>query len=390
MKKILFLSLFFYVWTTQQLVSYAINIDEGQSNVFYVKTNSAPVYDESGAVLGVIHKNQAYFYMVKTETCYYIEVENHLGCVSTASVVEGSTTFVEEKLERTGEMIYTTDFTQLTDLDGHVLYTSQPNRRHYAVAEDDTYYYVKLAGRTALLQKVNTALDKGIPVLMYHHIVGPHDGRQSLTSAMITEAQFASNVRALQEVGAQAITMDELHAFLQGEKNLGKNAVVITFDDGLKSNIVYAYPLLQQAKMKATNFVITSRVPTTTQPFDPHKLQSISQEEIAWSTDVFNYEGHTHQLHSQEEGSSLVVLQSRKSLKDDLLISQSIVPQHYFAYPFGQFNEATKQILTETGYRLAFTTKHGYVKYGDNSYELKRIAIEPTTTEEQFRQYISY
>ncbi|WP_431029990.1 polysaccharide deacetylase family protein [Lysinibacillus sp. LZ02] len=377
MKKILFLSLFFYVWITQQLDVYAINTDEEQSNVFYVKTNSAPVYDESGETLGVIHKNQAYFYMDKNEVCYYIEVENHLGCVPTASVVEGSTTLAEEKLARAGQMIYTTYITQLTDLDGHVLYTSQPNRRHYAFDEDNTYYYINVAGRTALLPKVNAALDKGIPVLMYHHIVGPNDGRQSLTSAMITEEQFASNVRALQEIDRRTITMDELYAFLQGEKNLGKNAVVITFDDGLKSNIVYAYPLLQQAKMKATNFVITPRVPAATQPFDPQKLQSISQEEMARSTDVFSYEGHTHQLHSQEEGNSLVILQSRKSLKEDLLTSQSIVPQQYFAYPFGQFNGGTKQMLTETGYRLAFTTKNGYVKYGDNPYELKRIAIVP-------------
>ena len=74
----------------------------------------------------------------------------------------------------------------------------------------------------------------------------------------------------------------------------------------------------------------------------------------------------------------------------DLQKSKFIMPQLYFAYPFGQFNETSKGILRETGYRLAFTTKTGYVKYGDDPYELKRIGIEPTTTINQFKNYLAY
>lgn len=390
LKRILVLILLCSIGMMQQINANTNQTGIKQVTVFYLTKQSVAVYDESGEVLGTIHNGHPYIYKEKSHNCYYIEVENHVGCVPASAIIEGTKMLHEEILDRSGKMVYTTQFTQIKDLKGDLLYTSHPNRRHFVFDKDENHYYVKLAGHLALLPKADTAIDKGIPVLMYHHIVKHAHPKENLPSTMITAEQFAQNINILQRQQARTITMNELYAFLQGKKNLGKNSVVITFDDGLKSNIIYAYPLLQQAKMKATNFVITSRVPTKVQQFEPQNIQYISSEEMANSTDVFQYEGHTHALHSIYNNKSLVILRSPSSVRSDLQKSQAIVQQRYFAYPFGQFNDTTKRLLYEMDYRLAFTTKHGYVTYGDDPYELKRIAIGPTTTENQFKQYIAY
>jgi len=390
MKRVLFLALLCFIGITQQVHAQIIQIHTEHTPAFYLIKPFAFVYDESGEVLGKIHTGQAYIYTKKTETCYYIEVENSVGCVPSSVVKEGFVKMQEEKLDRTGKMIYTTKYSQLKDQNGNILYTSHPNRRHYAFEKDDTYYYVRVAGRIALLPKADVADDKGIPVLMYHHIVENSHPKDKLTSTKITVKQLENNIHVLQQMHARTITMNELYAFLQGEKNLGKNAVALTFDDGLKSNIIYAYPLLKQAKMKATNFVITSRIPATIQPVDTRILQFISLQEMDKSADVFSFEGHTYALHDVQNNKSLFILRDAQLVKEDLQKSKFIMPQLYFAYPFGQFNETSKEILKETGYRLAFTTKTGYVKYGDDPYELKRIGIEPTTTINQFKNYLAY
>lgn len=390
MKRVVILALFLTFIGVQQADANVARTKGEREPTFFITQASAPVYDESGEVIGKVYSKQDYFYDSKSADCYYIEIENHLGCVPANVTKRGSTMMIPEKLNRKGQMIYTTKKVNFTDERGQIVYMSQANRRHYAYKEDKKYYYVEAGGRTALVPKTHAAVDKGIPVLMYHHILKDSENKKYRTSTTITDVQFAKNISILNEMDAQTITMDELYDFLQGKRNLGKNAVAITFDDGLLSNLIYAYPLLQSHNMKATNFLITSRVMDTPQYFYADNLQFISKEEIEWSQDVFQYEGHTHALHQIVDGKSLVVQQTMKSLKQDLATSQAIVPQHYFAYPFGQYNATTKQVLKNMGYKLAFTTKTGYVKYGDDPFALNRIGIEPKTTEKQFRQYLSY
>jgi peptidoglycan/xylan/chitin deacetylase (PgdA/CDA1 family) len=52
------------------------------------------------------------------------------------------------------------------------------------------------------------------------------------------------------------LTLSEACARLRQGRPLLQDAVVLTFDDGLRSQFVYAYPLLQRYQVKATFFVV--------------------------------------------------------------------------------------------------------------------------------------
>lgn len=76
--------------------------------------------------------------------------------------------------------------------------------------------------------------------------------------------------------GYTTLTMYQLEGYVQNKMNLPARAVVLTFDDGLKSVSRYAYPILKQHGMKATAFIISSRIKRHPQKWDPKSLQFMS------------------------------------------------------------------------------------------------------------------
>ena len=52
------------------------------------------------------------------------------------------------------------------------------------------------------------------------------------------------------------LRLDEVGSLLRDGRSVQRDAVVLTFDDGLRNNLVYAYPLLRRYDAKATMFVV--------------------------------------------------------------------------------------------------------------------------------------
>lgn len=83
-----------------------------------------------------------------------------------------------------------------------------------------------------------------LPVLMYHHVVP--DGA-ACNDACITVSRLEQDFRWLNENGYHTVLPRELAA----GQPLPEKAVLITFDDGYRSNYNLAYPLLQKYQIKA-------------------------------------------------------------------------------------------------------------------------------------------
>lgn len=91
-----------------------------------------------------------------------------------------------------------------------------------------------------------------IPILMYHHV---NELKGSFT---ISPDDFQAQIEYLARKNYQTLFLDELiHSLREGKE---RKKVVITFDDGYLNNWVYAYPILKKYNLKATIFVITSRI----------------------------------------------------------------------------------------------------------------------------------
>lgn len=250
------------------------------------------------------------------------------------------------------------------------------------LADFGSWWKIDVGGRIGFINKSATTVDKGVRVLMYHHILtakekadSPYANRNTTT----IDTQFNEQMDHLKKNGFTTISTEDLEGYLNRKVNLPAKSIVITLDDGNISSRIYAYPKLKALGFTADQFIITSRIPKTPQKFDHKRLHFLSQQEMDAMTDVYNYYGHTHELHSlTSSNESFVTAKNRDLVKKDLLLNRKLLNNMtYLAYPFGQYNTDTLKILRETGFTMAYTTRQGFATLGVNKLLIPRMGIEP-------------
>jgi peptidoglycan/xylan/chitin deacetylase (PgdA/CDA1 family) len=183
-----------------------------------------------------------------------------------------------------------------------------------------------------------------VPVLTYHDI-----GPQAKGRLVIGAKAFAEQMRYLKANNYRVITLAEFHEFLQLKRQLPRRAVVLTFDDGYRSFLTYAYPVLKELGFTATLFVYTDYVGTG--------RNALAWEDLARLTaEGFQVEGHTksHGDLRRQPGESEA--DHGRRLRAELESSQRLFqqrlgrPAKFLAYPYGSADDAVLAYTRESGY----------------------------------------
>ncbi|EJE0285181.1 polysaccharide deacetylase family protein [Salmonella enterica] len=259
-----------------------------------------------------------------------------------------------------------------------------------------TWYQIRIGDRLAYVSAMDAQEDNGIPILTYHHILRDEENtRFRHTSTTTSVRAFSNQMTWLRDRGYATLTMYQLEDYIHNRANFPARAVVITFDDGLKSVSCYAYPVLKQYDMKATAFIISSRIKRHPQTWNPRSLQFMSVSELRKISDVFDFQSHTHFLH-RVDGHRRPILYSRSyhNILFDFERSRRALAQFtphvfYLSYPFGGYNVTAIKAAKDAGFHLAVTTVRGKVKPGDNPMLLKRLYILRTDSLETMSRLIS-
>ena len=267
------------------------------------------------------------------------------------------------------------------------------NRRYPILRKEGNWYVTPIGGREGYIHSSKIALDRGVPVLMYHHLLKKNElGRFTNVSTTMTDVQFANEMQYLKSKNYETVSIYELQQFMRDEITLPAYSIVLTFDDGLLSTREYAYPILKKLGFTATQFLITYRneYASAEQVFDYRGLQSISRQDMENMRDVFSYESHTYNLHDIVGRTGKMLLTPYHEVVQDLKRSLAIIPDaKAFAYPFGQYNTNTIYAVKEAGFTMAFSTKLGYNNPYDDLYQIKRLSSDQQTTFTQFQKIVS-
>lgn len=363
-----------------------------------------PIYDdrkpESHAVVGYLRKGQSLpFVKEYGENWYQIKFGNGFGYISKRDVQPAANIKLGNEnrtnLKNSNTVVITQKRLDVYDNSSGKLVSFgviEANRRYPIISRDKKWCKIDFGGRIGYIHHSAVKMDKGIPVLMYHHILKDKENKKfKHSSTTISDVAFATQMAYLHANGYEAITLADLEKYLKRSVNLPGKVVVLTFDDGLKSIYLYAYPVLKKYGLHASEFMITNRIPDQPVPFSPDTLQTIARIEMEEMKPVFEFHSHTHGLHSLDaKGKSAVLTSARATVKADIRKSQEMLNgTRYFAYPFGQYSQETIQILRELGFQMAFTTKPGRVNLGDPLLELKRLNVGPDVTYPRFIQMVS-
>jgi peptidoglycan/xylan/chitin deacetylase (PgdA/CDA1 family) len=188
-----------------------------------------------------------------------------------------------------------------------------------------------------------------VPVLVYHNM-GPEDrGR-----LVIGVKKFEAQMKALRAEGFQSVSISDYLEFTAGRKQLARKSVLITFDDGYRSFIQYARPILKDYGFTATLFVYSDFVggggmswkelsAMIAQGFD---VQAHSKTHSS----LRRKEGEPHEAYAKRIAAELAypAEQFRKQLgrASDVL-----------AYPYGDTDDELLPYVVEYGYVAAFTVR---------------------------------
>jgi peptidoglycan/xylan/chitin deacetylase (PgdA/CDA1 family) len=190
-----------------------------------------------------------------------------------------------------------------------------------------------------------------VPVLVYHNIGPEAKGRLVLAAQT-----FEEQMRYLKAQGYRVVSLSELYDFMSFKRQLPRRAVVITFDDGYKSFLQYAYPLLKELGFMATLFVYTDYVGAGRNALSWEDLRRLALE-------GFDVQAHskTHGDLRRKPGESDEEYGRRMQL--ELGYPQTLFQRYLgrsariLAYPYGYHDESLMQRAREFGYTAAFTVR---------------------------------
>ena len=211
-----------------------------------------------------------------------------------------------------------------------------------------------------------------IPIFIYHSVRPDFPGETSWQKDFsITPELFDAQLTYLESHGYTPISMDEFERELVvGTTSPIQKPVVLTFDDGLENQYVYAFPLLQKHHMTATFFVYTN-------PISRSKHFMTWEEVMALDAAGMTIGDHTL---SHPYLSKLSEVQLRKEVVDSRHILEAHLhkPVVHFASPFGYTSPALVALLKEAGYTTGRTTNPGMYHTQNDALHLDGYLVHDT------------
>lgn len=187
-----------------------------------------------------------------------------------------------------------------------------------------------------------------VMALAYHGIGSASDSEGGF---VLSAKRFAEHLATLRAAGMNTVTAADVAAAFNGGPALPPNAVMLSFDDGRADAMMFADPLLKQAGMRATMFVISG---AASEP----GIYYASWDKIEGyaKSGRWDIQSHTAESHREQDTAGAGALPALTSLakgetieeyglrvRQDLREAGDAIENHVgrrpvaFAYPFGAY-----------------------------------------------------
>ncbi|WP_112478469.1 polysaccharide deacetylase family protein [Vibrio variabilis] len=229
-----------------------------------------------------------------------------------------------------------------------------------------------------------TTLKREMPVIMYHRFIKDESGK-GVHGTYLHIDMFDKHMALLKKMGFETLTFEDLQdGRLIRRLETNKRYIMLTVDDGYVDNLELMLPVLQKYDFKAVVYVVTGETFNrwdVENPSNPEKsVPLMNAEQVKRLAESGNIEigGHTlthPKLNTlSDEQQRFEIIENKKAL--EVTLGKSLTS---FAYPFGEHNQASKQIAKEAGYQYAVATNSGPLAFHQDPYQIRRIAIFPKT-----------
>ncbi|MGZ4963104.1 MAG: polysaccharide deacetylase family protein [Limisphaerales bacterium] len=217
----------------------------------------------------------------------------------------------------------------------------------------------------------------GTAVLMYHKI-GKRPRGVRLKGLYVNPEQFERHVQELKDNGFGSATLSELATATAPLAN----KVVFTFDDGFRNVLDNAVTPLSKAGFKAIQFLV------------PNYLGKVNEwdlrdgevpETLMDKIQVQDWLGAGHEIGSHSMTHASLTRLSVRDAREEIISSKKkledmfALPIVHFCYPYGNWNDAIRDVVIEAGYQTACTTKFGVNTLDTAKHAIHRITARHPT-----------
>ncbi|HUZ83758.1 MAG TPA: polysaccharide deacetylase family protein [Gaiellales bacterium] len=206
-----------------------------------------------------------------------------------------------------------------------------------------------------------------VPVLMYHVIASAPPGAP-YPGLYVPASEFAAQMHALRRAGFHAVTLDQMRAFwLHGTPLPHGRPIVLTFDNGYRSQYTEALPILRRMHWVGDLNLQLAGLPPALGGLGRPLVRALVR--AGWELDSQTY---THPDLVTLAGAALrhQVAGARRELR-----RLYHVPALWFCYPSGDYSPAVIAAVRAAGFVGATTTVPGWAHAGDDPFRTERLRV---------------
>jgi peptidoglycan/xylan/chitin deacetylase (PgdA/CDA1 family) len=190
---------------------------------------------------------------------------------------------------------------------------------------------------------------------------------------------------AMSLMGYRGMSMSDLQPYLLGQKE-GK-VFGITFDDGYENTLLNALPALNRHGFTSTCYIVSGRVGQTNVWDAGQGIAQVPLMDAAqlqqWVDGGQEIGSHTVTHANLQEVSAEIQAQE---IQNSRIALETLVRQpggvRHFCYPYGALNASAVDLVKQSGYSTATTTRRGRVSPSTalDLHLLSRVLVSRTTT----------
>jgi len=249
-----------------------------------------------------------------------------------------------------------------------------------------------------------------VPAILYHQVLSdgapmyrPRAGEdqpygKGFPSGVLYMSDFVRQMDFLAERGFTPVTHDQLYRWLKGTAELGRNPIVIDFDDHSMVSYANAFPVMRERGFVATMFVISGLADgdpslAASWAVQPPRMRWRELEklvEAGWEIGAHTY-SHPFLVEAPEgpEGDALIMYELVRG-KTDIAANLGVTPRH-FAYPGNCWNERVEIMVKQVFDSARLFTAQGraeYVTSKTDPYRLPTMNINHLLPFEDFQRLV--
>lgn len=205
-----------------------------------------------------------------------------------------------------------------------------------------------------------------VPILMYH-VIAPPPPNAPFPGLYVPAPEFRAQMRALAAGGYRAVTLDELWRAWHGRGTLPSKPIVISFDNGYRTQYTHALPILRRLGWVGDENLQLQGLPPAQGGLSSVQVRRLVA--AGWELDT---QGISH--------ADLIRLDGRQ-LRYEVIVARRVirrryhVPADWFCYPSGHYDPTVISVVKRAGYRGSTTVVPGWARRGDDPYRLPRLRV---------------